>query len=93
MKNKTLFLLIPLLFAFSPMILIYTILVPLQFLAGTDCVVNEGFAKGCILLGVDTSSFLYSIGMTGWLMLLTIPLGLVFFLISLIYLIFTLFKK
>lgn len=43
-------------------------------LAGCDRF-DEGSTSGCVLWGVDVSSSLYTLGMTGWLGMFVLPLG------------------
>lgn len=40
------------------------------------CRVDEGSPHPCVVNGVDIGQSLYSVGVLGWLMLATIPLGL-----------------
>jgi hypothetical protein len=37
------------------------------------CTVHEGFVNPCIVEGVDIGARLYALGMTGWLLLATLP--------------------
>lgn len=39
------------------------------------CVLHEGFANPCIVNGSDMGETLYAMGVMGWFMLATIPLG------------------
>jgi hypothetical protein len=43
------------------------------------CKVDEGSVHPCIINGQDYGHFLYSLGVLGWLMLVTLPCGLVAF--------------
>jgi hypothetical protein len=39
------------------------------------CVLHEGFANPCVIGGTDWGSTLYAMGVMGWFMLATVPLG------------------
>jgi hypothetical protein len=41
------------------------------------CQVDEGSVHSCIVLGLDIGSSLYSMGVIGWLVLITFPTGIV----------------
>ena len=51
------------------------------------CRVDEGSVHPCMINGKDYGQLLYTLGVLGWLMLATIPLGLVAFVSWLIFLI------
>jgi len=51
------------------------------------CKVDEGFVHPCIINGQDYGHLLYTLGVLGWLMLVTFPSGLFAFAIWLIILI------
>jgi Na+/pantothenate symporter len=51
------------------------------------CRVDEGSAHPCMINGHDYGELLYSLGVMGWFMLVTIPAGLLAFLGWLIFLI------
>ena len=51
------------------------------------CRVDEGSANPCMINGHDYGELLYSLGVMGWFMLVTIPAGLVAFVGWLIFLI------
>ena len=40
-----------------------------------DCTLHEGFRTPCVVLGRDVGGMLYQMGVMGWAMLVTIPLG------------------
>lgn len=42
-----------------------------------DCQLDEGSIHPCIVNGTDMGEQLYSMGMMGWFMLVTIPTGLI----------------
>jgi len=50
------------------------------------CKVDEGSVHPCIINGKDYGQMLYTLGVMGWFMLLTIPAGAVAFVIWLIVL-------
>jgi hypothetical protein len=52
------------------------------------CKVDEGSAHPCIINGQDYGQLLYTLGVLGWLMLVTLPAGLFAFVVWLIILIF-----
>lgn len=39
------------------------------------CVLHEGFSNPCVVNGEDIGDTLYTLGVMGWFMLATIPLG------------------
>src|SRR6516165_10602718 len=51
------------------------------------CKVDEGSVHPCIINGQDYGHLLYSLGVLGWLMLVTLPCGLFAFVVWLIVLI------
>ena len=51
------------------------------------CKVDEGSVHPCVINGHDYGELLYSLGVMGWFMLVTIPGGLVAFVSWLIFLI------
>jgi hypothetical protein len=51
------------------------------------CKVDEGSVHPCIINGQDYGHFLYSLGVSGWFMLFTLPAGLFAFVIWLVVLI------
>ena len=51
------------------------------------CKVDEGSVHPCIIYGQDYGHLLYSLGVMGWFMLVTIPAGLIAFVSWLIFLI------
>lgn len=72
MKLFRLLLLLGLLICAAPMISL--------FIAATlanhyGCTLHEGFANPCVIGGVDRGQTLYNMGVAGWLMLFTLPLG------------------
>lgn len=45
------------------------------------CVVHEGFVNPCTVLGKDIGPTLYAMGVLGWFMLITIPTGILAFMV------------
>lgn len=43
--------------------------------SANGCTLHEGFANPCVVVGVDMGGLLYGLGVLGWLMLASIPLG------------------
>ncbi len=39
------------------------------------CELNEGFVNPCVFFGVDLGGLLYGMGVMGWFMLLSLPMG------------------
>ena len=39
------------------------------------CRLHEGFANRCVVYGTDMGGLLYSMGVLGWFMLMTLPIG------------------
>jgi hypothetical protein len=48
------------------------------------CTLHEGFPNPCIILGKDRGDLLYTMGVAGWFMFFSIPIGLMGVLASLI---------
>jgi hypothetical protein len=72
------------LFAFAP---VGSVILCSAIANAYGCKVDEGSVHPCIIGGHDYGELLYSLGVLGWLMLLTLPgglLALVFWLIALI---------
>jgi hypothetical protein len=45
------------------------------------CTLHEGFVNPCVVNGRDVGETLYAMGVMGWFMLVTIPLGLLAFIV------------
>jgi hypothetical protein len=72
------------LFAFAPIGSVITC----GWIANTHgCKVDEGSVYPCIINGKDYGQLLYTLGVLGWLMLVTLPVGALAFAIWLIVLI------
>ncbi len=44
---------------------------------GAGCALDEGSVHPCLVNGVDMGETLYTLGVLGWLMLLTLPIGVI----------------
>ena len=44
-----------------------------------DCTLHEGFSNPCLVNGTDIGPQLYQMGVMGWFMLATIPMGVIAF--------------
>jgi hypothetical protein len=60
-------------FAISPMI---PVSIAASIAERNNCVLHEGFVNPCVVNGVDMGQNLYTMGMMGWFIIATIPLGL-----------------
>lgn len=65
--------LIILLLAFAPVI---SVMIASEIANANGCQLDEGSVHPCIVNGVDQGETLYTLGMMGWFMLATLPLGL-----------------
>src|ERR1700757_3281146 len=72
------------LFAFAP---IGSVMLCALIANAFGCKVDEGSVHPCIINGHDYGHLLYSLGVLGWLMLVTLPCGLFAFVVWLIVLI------
>jgi hypothetical protein len=72
------------LFAFAP---IGSVMTCAWIANSNGCKVDEGSVHPCVINGKDYGQLLYTLGVLGWLMLVTIPGGLFAFVIWLIVLI------
>ncbi len=48
------------------------------------CTLNEGSVNPCVIMGADRGELLYAMGVAGWFGLLTLPIGAVGVLLSLL---------
>jgi hypothetical protein len=71
-------------FAFAP---IGSVMLCAAIANAYGCKVDEGSVHPCIINGQDYGHLLYSLGVLGWLMLVTLPCGLFAFVVWLIILI------
>jgi hypothetical protein len=72
------------LFAFAP---VGTAIASASIANGYGCKVDEGSVHPCIINGQDYGQLFYTLGVLGWLMLVTLPSGIFAFVIWLIILI------
>jgi len=77
------FLILIVLFAFAP---IGSVMVCGVIANAFGCKVDEGSVHPCMINGKDYGHLLYTLGVMGWLMLATLPLGALAFLVWLIVL-------
>lgn len=61
-----------LLFATAPVI---SVAIAGMIAEANGCRLHEGFANPCVIGGVDWGGTLYALGVMGWFMLATIPIG------------------
>jgi hypothetical protein len=71
-------------FAFAP---IGSVMLCAALANAYGCKVDEGSMHPCIINGQDYGQLLYTLGVLGWLMLVTLPAGLFAFVVWLIILI------
>jgi hypothetical protein len=71
-------------FAFAP---IGSVMLCAAIANAYGCKVDEGSVHPCIINGQDYGQLLYTLGVLGWLMLVTLPAGLFAFVVWLIILI------
>ena len=76
LKKKTIFViyLVFILFTTAP---ILSVLIASGIATSCGCKVDEGSAHPCIIYGVDIGGLLYKMGVAGWFMIVTIPIGLI----------------
>jgi hypothetical protein len=94
-RNFFTFMLGWLLFTFGPFIigaLAYAIAGIIN-LFGATCYLSAASAGGCIILGINISGILYSMSLFAWAILLTVPIGIVVFIIAIIFLFLSKPKK
>jgi hypothetical protein len=58
-----------------------------------QCVLQQGHVNPCIVIGTDLGEWLYLMGMSGWLLMATIPLGFTGAVVSVIWLLIVLWKN
>ncbi|MEP0320612.1 hypothetical protein [Bauldia litoralis] len=67
--------------AVAPMI---SVMVAGSIAKANGCVLHEGFVNPCVVDGKDMGETLYAMGMMGWLMIATIPAGIIALIVWLI---------
>lgn len=50
-----------------------------------SCELHEGFVNPCVIFGVDLGGMLYSMGVFGWFMLISLPIGILGALASILW--------
>lgn len=61
------------LLAISPMI---PVAIAGEIAERNNCTLHEGFVNPCVVNGVDRGETLYAMGMMGWFIIATLPIGL-----------------
>lgn len=84
MKKPILLMVFSILFALGPFIILF---IGMSIAEINSCVLHEGYANSCIVLGIETGDILYTTAVIPWLSFFTIPVGAVFFIIGLVWLI------
>ena len=84
MKKPILLIVFSILFALGPIIIL---LIGMTIAEINSCVVHEGYANSCIVLGIEMGDMLYATAVIPWFSFFTIPVGAVFFIIGLVWLI------
>jgi hypothetical protein len=77
---------------FGALPLLSTLLAVL-FASAFGCSVNEGFVDPCVVLGHDFGGLLYSMGLTFWFAMFTVPLAGLALLVWLVVLVVLLFRR
>ena len=72
---------------------IFSVLVAGGIATLNDCALHEGNPNPCLILGVDIGEILYFLGVMGWFMLISIPLGLLGLFVSGIWFVFKCYSK
>ncbi|GMA15739.1 hypothetical protein E5F05_06160 [Deinococcus metallilatus] len=62
------------LFTFGPLL---SVLVASAVATANGCALDEGSIHPCVIAGWNAGGLLYTLGVLGWLMLLTLPVGAV----------------
>lgn len=58
-----------------------------------NCVLHEGFKNPCVVLGLDIGDVLYPMGVSMWFLFLSVPVGALGLLISVIWFAIAFFRK
>ncbi len=58
-----------------------------------NCTLHEGFVNPCIVWGVDMGHTLYSMSVMGWLALISVPIGAMGLLVSIVWLLVVIFSR
>jgi Na+/phosphate symporter len=89
-KKPTYLLIGSIFFAFLPLI---PTLIAVLIASFFDCTLNEGNAHSCIVFGSDIGDTLYAMGLTFWLALATIQIGVVGLLFSIVWYVIVFLKR
>lgn len=84
MKKPILLIVLSILFALGPIILL---IIGMTVAEINSCELHEGYANSCIVLGIEMGDLLYITAVIPWLSFFTIPIGGIFFIIGLVWLI------
>lgn len=68
-------------------------LVAVLIAKANNCTLHEGFRNPCLVLGVDIGQLLYPMGVSMWLVILSVPVGLLGLLVSVVWFVIAFFKK
>ena len=63
------------------------------FAEANGCVLNEGRVTPCVLLGIDWGSTLYTLGVLGWLFIISMPIGAFGAIVCVVWLLVVLLKS
>ncbi len=80
-------------FIFLAVLPIIPTLVAGMIAKANNCILNEGSSHPCVILGIDIGNDLYAMGNSFWLGILTVPVGVIGFLVSLVLLVKTFFSR
>lgn len=58
-----------------------------------NCVLHEGFKNPCVVFGLDIGDILYPMGVSMWLLILSVPIGALGLLVSIIWFGIALLRK
>ena len=65
----------PLTLLFIGLLPLFSVLFTAAMASAFDCRVDEGSVHPCIVAGIDIGGLLYTTGVMGWLMLVSLPLA------------------
>ncbi|MGH8669493.1 MAG: hypothetical protein ACREUH_09685 [Burkholderiales bacterium] len=57
------------------------------------CALHEGFINPCVMFGVDIGGLLYAMGVSMWLLFLSVPVGALGLLAGIVWFIIACFRK
>ena len=82
LKKPVILLVVSLVIGLLPVI---SVLIAAAISSANDCVLHEGGVNPCVVWGVDLGELLYTLGVMGWFMLISIPFGSIGVLIALFW--------